>query len=202
MSKKGHGPKTGGEFDRNFTPRWAVDRLLEKWRPENPGGIWLEPGAGKGNIIRAVNRQMAVFWHAVELNGDFADDLRDAGANIVTIANFLTGMPKTLSDVTVALGNPPFTWCAEFLLQIWRLCPGAEVVLLLPLNFESSKDRHPIVSKRTPDRYVLPNRPSFTDDGQTDAQDYAWFRWLPRNRQKGRTTILNLTPLAERQACE
>jgi hypothetical protein len=46
----------------------------------------------------------------------------------------------------------------------------------------------------TPDMFVLPDRPSFREDGATDAQDYAWFRWGPYDNQLGVVTVLGLTP--------
>lgn len=47
------------------TPAWCVRRLLEGVNP--PGGLWLEPCAGDGAIIRAVEEMRAdVKWHAVE----------------------------------------------------------------------------------------------------------------------------------------
>lgn len=200
MSAKGRGPNTGGSLDQNFTPAWAVDRLLEAWTPNRPGGVWLEPGAGDGAIIQAAQRRRSQFWHAVEIEKRFVKNLWDAGAGIVTTANFLTGMPDRLSDVSVALGNPPFTWAAEFLVQCWTLCPEAEVVLLLPLNFLASDKRRDMLADRTPSLYVLPDRPSFTADGATDAQDYAWMRWGPNGDQpRGTVTILKSTPLAIRK---
>ncbi len=198
MSARGRGPKTGGQFDQNFTPSWAVDRLLEAWTPDAPDGVWLEPGAGDGAIIKAVQRKRSQFWHAVEIEKRFTKRLWDACAGIVTIANFLTGMPERLSDVSVVLGNPPFTWAMEFLEQAWKLCPAAEVVFLLPLNFLASGKRRDMMAAWTPSLYVLPDRPSFTDDGATDAQDYAWFRWRTVTSTPT-ITILESTPVDVRK---
>ncbi len=197
MSKKGHGPSEGGDFDHHVTPAWAVDRLLEVWKPK--GGIWVEPGAGSGAIIRAVSsHRNDITWHAIEIQRRFQKKLYSAGAAIVTIGNFITEMPPRLSDIAVVLGNPPFTWALQFIVQSRTLCPNAEICLLMSLNILASSKRRAFMSANTPDEMVLPDRPSFKQSGDTDAQDYAWFRWLPDNRQRGRITILGATPGLER----
>jgi len=50
--------------------------------------------------------------------------------------------------------------------------------MLLRLNFLASRKRHGWWNLHRPSAlFVLSQRPSFTEDGQTDATDYAWFYW-------------------------
>src|SRR5260370_30448823 len=55
------------ESDFYATPRWTVHRLLEVLHL--PGGNWLEPGAGEGDLIRAVAEtgRNDINWTALEL---------------------------------------------------------------------------------------------------------------------------------------
>jgi hypothetical protein len=50
---------------------------------------------------------------------------------------------------------------------------------------------------RTPDVYVLPNRPSFTG-GSTDSIEYAWFVWRTRAARSGTIRVLAETGREER----
>ena len=62
--------KEENEFEYLPTPSFVVDRLIEE--VELPGGIWLEPSAGNGNIIKAVNaKRKDVVWHACEIQDKF-----------------------------------------------------------------------------------------------------------------------------------
>jgi hypothetical protein len=193
MSAKGRGEKVVGKFGHVSTPAWTVDRLFEKWKPLNPGGVWLEPGAGTGAIIQAARHHVSPVWHAVERQARFKDQLYAAGADIVSIADYLKwSMP--LTDVTTVLGNPDFEIAEETQRKFRELCPAAEIVLLLRVNFMASEERWEFFADKEPDLFVLPNRPSFMESGDTDATEYAWFRWGPYDEQEGWITMLNLTP--------
>jgi len=198
MSKKGHGPATGGALEQNFTPRWCVDRLLEVWTPPK-AGVFLEAGAGDGAIIRAVSRRVAAFWHAIEIDGRYKTALYNAGAGIVTIGDYLRTTPTNVAETTLSMGNHPFSLAQAFIEHTMKVYPHAEIVQLMRLDFLATVDRHPLVSGRPPDMFVLPNRPSFTADGGTDAQEYAWFRWLPGMKQNGTVRVLQLTSIEERK---
>lgn len=69
MSAKGRGVEveTGEEF--NPTPREAIVPLLETPLVTLPGGIWIEPCAGTGRIVRTVNEyRQDVRWRLFELD--------------------------------------------------------------------------------------------------------------------------------------
>lgn len=72
--------------------------------------------------------------------------------------------------------NPPFSLALEFCDHAVRHAP--HVFMLLRLNFLASQKRRHWWNIHKPDAlFVLSERPSFTDDGKTDATDYAWFYW-------------------------
>lgn len=81
MSATGRGKRLGGPEDFYATPKWCVDRLLDEWDP--PGGTWVEPGAGSGSIIRAVNgRRHDVHWNAFEVRPEETETLTATGASV------------------------------------------------------------------------------------------------------------------------
>lgn len=181
------------------TPSWCVRRLLERvWLPN---GSWLEPSAGKGALIKAVNEQRTSppDWTACELNHGFKSDL----LRYVEGPQLHMGVDYTDGDFggcefDCIIGNPPFSLAEEF---VWQsLSKAAFVVMLLRLNFLESQERSALFATSMPDVYVLPNRPSFTGGGKTDRTAYAWYVWPPdRNRRHARLEILGETSIEERR---
>lgn len=201
MSAKGRGPSVGGPEDYYTTPSWAVRRLLDVWSPVD-GGLWLEPAAGNGAIIRAVNAvRQDVSWLACELREEERDALAAVDYCRVEISNFLVDDPFgwARDEVTVVLGNPPYSRAFEFLLRTREMFPRAEIVFLLRQAFTASQDRHAFMSTHVPDKDEVPDRISFTGDG-ADSADYAWMHWpVGWERPEGRLRILARTPLEERK---
>lgn len=197
MSATGRGGVRVAE-DFYPTPRWCVDRILEA--VDLPGGAWLEPSAGDGAIVRAVNAGRAdVTWSAVELRPECYSPLLEAVGQYgaVVIADFIRS-PPPLVLYNVAILNPPFTYAMEFITACLAL--AGWVVVLERLNWLEGEDRNEWLRAHVPDVYVLPNRPSFTGDG-TDSNAYAWFIWPPdgHNRTAGKLNVLRSTPLNERR---
>jgi hypothetical protein len=192
VSAKGRKKKSGEatetpEHEFYPTPAWCTQRLLQ--HVELPGGEWLEPSAGDGAIIRAVNAAREdVWWDATELRAEALPFLESTRAH-VTICDFLRLAHDTHVGYHVALGNPPFSLAAQFVLE--SLKRAEQVVMLLRLNFlGSSNDRRNLFEQAgMPDVYVLPERPSFTGNG-TDACEYAWMRWIRGRKQKSEVRIL------------
>ena len=192
MSATGRGA-VRRESDYYPTPAWCVHRLLEAL--DLPGGRWLEPSAGDGAIIRAVNtKREGVKWTAVEVRPECSAQLLDLADH--AIADFL-GASLGLGHFDVAILNPPFSDAMAF---IDRCKPMATWVCALErLNFLEGDARNASLRSDAPDVFVLPNRPSFTGEG-TDSIAYAWFVWGPeRNRRESRIVLLPLTPAAERK---
>lgn len=177
--------------DAYYTPAWCVERLLERVRL--PGGRWLDPAAGEGAIVRAVNAlRTDVRWSAVELREECAPPLRAlVGPGSMHIANFLE-LGLSLASERVIITNPPYSLAREFVEAC--LPSGAFVVMLLRLNWLGTAERAEWLRGRIPDVYVLPDRPSFVAGG-TDATEYAWMVWPPfGERRDGRLEILATTP--------
>jgi hypothetical protein len=187
---------TRNDNDLYETPGWCVDRLMEKITL--PGGNWLEPGSGSGNIIRAVNtHRQDIRWTAVEKYVLRPERLQAAVGpqGVIEHHSFLEWQP--FGRYRVAMGNPPYSRAMEFILRS-RLAAD-HVVMLLRLNFLGSEARQDFLQRCPPDIYVLPNRPSFTG-GKTDSTEYAWFHWPPQDRPAGLIQVLNTTPKKERCA--
>jgi hypothetical protein len=161
-----------------------------------PGGKWLEPAAGSGALVRGVldNRDCAdIGWTLCEARGgelcmngallSYLISQNFAGETTlddVQIGDFLTlpsfdeviGQSKRFD---VCIGNPPYSLAQEFAER--AIGCSRVVAFLLRLNFLGSQKRAAWLRKHTPSVYVLPRRPSFTDDNKTDACEYAWFLW-------------------------
>jgi hypothetical protein len=210
------------EADNYPTPAWLVDRLLEAC--PLPGGRWLEPSAGDGAIIRAVNaRRQDVRWTAVELR-DCAQALRCASVDQTGKTNprdykpsiihsphdFLkwlpagimrTGSAGEVRAFAVCLMNPPYSLAAEF---IERALYIADVVAApLRLNFLGSEARAEWFENVVgmPDVFVSPNRPDFSGQGG-DSCEYAWMVWTAARKFDAPATVrlLATTPRAVRVA--
>lgn len=184
VSSTGRGPRLGGPDDFFQTPAWCVDRLLEAWHP--PGGFWLDPGAGEGAIMRAVDaRRDDVTWVAVESRAQRLPVL-SAITKYVEIADFLAcRLPEQATPIAAVLANPPFNQAFDFVRRAREIAPEAQVCMLLRIAFLATETRAAFMRENPPDVYVLPNRPSFTPDGKTDSADYAWFCWRPGARIGG-----------------
>jgi hypothetical protein len=183
--------------DGYATPGWCVDRLLE--RVAMPGGHWLEPCAGHGAIIEHVaKRRTDVEWSAIEIRSQYEARLRSHELRACRIGNFLELEPDGFFPrYDVVLTNPPYFYAKQFVERARRM--SRIVVMLLRVNFLEGEKRRPWLAEHMPDVYVLPNRPSFTDDNATDATAYAWMIWEEGKRAYGRIEVLASTPHAERK---
>lgn len=205
--------KRGGQrspADNYPTPAWCPARFLEVFVPRYPSvnhGLWLEPGAGEGNMIYGIQeyfrsaRQQLPTFDAAELREECRPHLEALGVRQIGIGDFfVNGPPDPEAQYEVIITNPPFSLAREFILR--GLASNTRfVVMLLRLNYVGSARRHPFFRKYAPDLYVLPDRPSFKGTGETDSIEYAWFVWDKDNleRSSGSYELLNLTPKDERK---
>ncbi len=198
--------KRGGKrSDADFypTPRWVVDRLLDrKILPDT--GSWLEAGAGNGDIIEAVNKHPhyagRIDWTAAELRETCAPKLEALTGKLPIIGDFTAMPPAKRFDVCIA--NPPFAVASEFLHTARQ--QSKLVCFLLRLNFLQSTSRAAWLCSDVPDVFLIPDRPSFTGDGKTDSVAYAWMIWEgyghPLQKfSRGWFQILDTTPLRVRR---
>lgn len=194
------------DADNYPTPNWCVHRLLEDEyaKPFLPAGRWLEPGAGDGAIVRAVREvRDDIQWTALEYREECRTSLMEAvgPTGLVIIEDYLSPPPDSqLGTYDVASGNPPYRLAGEFVER--SLMISEIVVLLLRVNYLASGLRNSFMRSRTPDVYVLPNRPSFRGTG-TDSPEYAWFMWAQQKSETiGRLRVLATTPKEIRKAAK
>ena len=192
------------EHDFYPTPRWCVERLLERvpivwWG----ASTMLEPAAGNGALVNAVNDFTAgPTWDVYEIREECRKDLFECeGVNSIHTTDWLEADIPDDVEYSAIITNPPYSLAEQF---VWRALqwPACRVLMLLRLNFLGSAKRHKLFGQYMPNVYVLPNRPSFTADGRTDATEYAWFEWFPLLRggraRTGCVEVLNTTPRGER----
>lgn len=173
------------------TPPWCVRRLLDA--VDLRGGRWLEPTAGRGDLMAAVRAgRDDISWTGVELHAARAKQLA-AIANVVVVGDIRKVDLEPHYDV--ALSNPPFSIWQDV---VARVMPVAEtVVMLLRLDVLGSAERATWWHEHPADVFVMPDRPSFTGDGGNDSNYYAWFVWR-RGARAGRIRVLPVTCLSER----
>lgn len=185
MSKTRKGNRKSGA-DNYPTPVWPIERFLEEW-PDllEVGKKWLEPCIGDGVIVDVVNRfKGGVEWTACDIR-DVRPALRKRGfAGELFIGDFFEldrFNPEThRKEFDVAILNPPFRLGMEFIKACLRMCHVT--VLLQRINYCGSANRNGFFRKSTPDLYVIPDRISFTGDGQADSLEHAWHVWGPHPR--------------------
>lgn len=188
--------------DDNYpTPPWCTRRLLEG--VSLPGGLYLEPAAGDGAIIREAQRLRSdISWSAVELREVCREPLgRIVHPQAVVIGDFValgkawaTHLPAGQKPYTGVVTNPPYALAEQFVEVSLKI--AHVVVMLLRINFLGSERRYELLRQHPPDVYVLPNRPCFVD-GRSDATEYAWFVWGAG--RGGHLSILPLTSAEERR---
>ena len=136
------------------TPEAAFRPLLP-YLARLGGKIW-EPACGDSRLVK---------WMQ-----EFGFDA--AGSDLNAGYDFLKDGDRHETILT----NPPFSLAMEFCDHARQHAPN--VFMLLRLNFLASRKRRDWWRRNPPAAlFVLSERPSFTEDGQTDATDYAWFFW-------------------------
>lgn len=206
-------------FDDYPTPAYCVYRLLDVLKEERairfeptPNGDatrrprWLEPCAGQGNLITAVDLWHAArdlarpAWTAVDIQEKHRADLAPL-AQLVEIGDFAKPDGPPLARATalpydVVITNPPYSLAEQVLTRALQF--GNVVVLLLRLPFLASAARQDLLARKMPNVYVLPDRPKFAHDA-TDNADYGWMLWRAASSNiAGRARRLALTPYETR----
>lgn len=199
-AKNRSGKDSSYDLDDYPTPAWCVHRLLDK--VQFKGNFWLEPCAGDGSLIRAINSHWSVagvHWHANEIQERYAAALK-ATRSVQNV--FQTDIREWTDEgpkFDVFITNPPFSLAEDVLHAGFRV--ARTVVLLLRINFFGSKHRHGWLSRTMPKlTCVLPDRPAFrvsknTGKLGTDATEYAWFVWEApwAGRTRGEIMLLDRT---------
>ena len=216
VSAKGRGSEVI-PLENYPTSAWATQRYVEHaLRQGHPLlGHLLEPMAGEGAIIRAVNACVPFrpSWTAIEIRGEelpllFASGVQHA-YTLDTFAYLDSLTSEKWFDHTIT--NPAFSKAFKLLLALWE--KSTWITLLLRLNWlEGGKDemtgreRSEWLRTNMPDVAILPNRPPFSVNQKgkpgTDATSYAWMTWGPHSRgaTEGKVTLLQRTPDEVRRA--
>ncbi|MHA1813370.1 MAG: hypothetical protein ACTSYX_08045 [Candidatus Thorarchaeota archaeon] len=208
---------TRAKNDYYPTPAWCVHRLLDYLHkhqilnlfPTVKGEIWYEPCAGEGSIIKAAdhwllkNGQDLPVWYA----NDIDEMHRAALSKLVepegaTIGDCVDNIAFETGACDVIITNPPFCQAQDIIEFHSDWGAASHAFYLLRLNFLASKERHDFFTESLCEVFRLPNRPSFTSDGHTDMQEYAWFYFgdALRTEMYGQIHFLDLTPLEVRRA--
>lgn len=187
--------KPSAALEPYYTPAWVVDQALQHVVPRIcpiPARI-LEPGAGNGAFVRAL-RQRYYGSHITAL--DIVDTHVWPDATESIHADFLT---FELSRYDLAIGNPPFSLAQQFISRCLQC--SSSTVMLLRQGFLSSAKRNPFWRLHAPsDIFILPDRPSFTQDGQGDSADYCFACWgRPADDGVARLHWLPTVPVAQRR---
>ncbi len=138
----------------------------------------LEPGCGEtvpfgraalnlGYEVDAVEKRALEYPEIEESLTIFCDDfVRDVDLRVIPFDLIAT--------------NPPFSQAESFIRRSLELLkPYGVAVFLLRLEFLSSLKRRALYRDRPPaEVHVLQRRPSFSKDGKTDAQEYAFYVWM------------------------
>jgi len=186
-------------FDAYPTPTpfaEGMTRRVAEILPYPPAMI-VEPSAGVGVFVRAARTA----WPtapviAVEIQGECAPKLYEAGASIVSIGNWTdvteAVQRQTLPAPWLILGNPPYLEAAEHVEAALRIMQHGEwLAFLLRINFFGSNGRRAFwARKKDRLRYLIPftQRPKFRNN-KSDATEYGCFIW-----QKGWTGNAEILP--------
>jgi SAM-dependent methyltransferase len=162
----------------------------------------LDAGCGTGAILRAVGEALSEeslligvdkSVHRVRQANEYEPypdrdhfyelfdffDVGKGGADTLVLPDDSdpTGEGVCMADLPfdLVIANPPYSETEAFVSH--ALTIGTTVCFLLRLNWLASKKRAAFHRAHPADVFVLPKRPSFTEDSRTDATEYAWFVW-------------------------
>lgn len=157
------------------------------------GSFWIEkPGATRSLGMPGPSRGMPFLLMGVEQSEERVrqanefepypdrDDLCFAHGDFFSLRGWIDDEPSFCDrrgnqNFSLVISNPPYGDAEKFVEHALKI--GTEVCFLLRLNWLASKKRAAFHRAHPSDVFVLPKRPSFTDDGRTDATEYAWFVW-------------------------
>jgi len=197
--------KEGNERDPHDyypTPPWCVHRLLEKI-DLNANGVWLEPAAGNGALVKATNnwfdttgKPTPATWITNEIRQEESADYHRDFTALSTLKLFQE------KEIDVFITNPPFALADIFLEHALRLRNASGeppiIVMLLRLQWMATRGRAALMQQHTPTLAVLPDRPNFTTTGNGDMCEYAWHIW-EHPKHKASTIMLNTTEVRQRR---
>ncbi len=155
---------------------------LFKYHKIKEGNV-LEPSAGNGNFVKVINDKSNNRITALEIRKEEYDNLNQY-ADEVIIDDFLKWKPN--KKYKTIIGNPPYTYALEFIEKCFEISDhDTEIVMLLRTAFLESKKRYDFWQRHPVSKlYVLSQRPSFLQNGKSDATSYSWFIWDGSKKQE------------------
>ena len=121
------------EQDFYPTPDETIEAFLDVFEIRGGGISILEPGAGDGNIVRALRRHGFFDIDAIEIRPEERKKL-EAICSQVEIGDFLDMDIQKKYDLII--GNPPFSLALEFIQRAFQVVkPGGKVIFLLRTAF-------------------------------------------------------------------
>lgn len=163
--------------DHYPTDDGVCDAALAHFAEGYPPSRVLDPGAGAGPWGRAVRRYYPTARPYIIGVDRFATE-HAPGYDAWAVADYCTWRPSERFDLIC--GNPPYSLAEAFIRHSYDLlAPGGVLIFLLRLAFLEGQQRGASLWHELPPSHVgvLSRRPSFTDNGKTDATAYAFFRW-------------------------
>lgn len=158
------------------TSDWITKAILPCLKKPIYKPVVFDPCAGDGAIYKAVSE----VWTDSKFVGVEIDSCRKSFSN--PDYNTILGDYLKIDDLSqlaykpdILITNPPYSLAQEFIEKSLKLLPDAEIAMLLRLNFLGSKKRKEFNKDYPCNIYVSPRRPGFTNNGKTDATEYAWF---------------------------
>lgn len=158
--------------DVYYTPGSAIASLLDGDRAPPRDLPVIEPCAGRGDIVRALQGRGYTVDAAYEIREEEHEPLRELlGPRVMICDALLRSRPHLRAIVT----NPPFSIGHEFWVWSSRALYAA---FLVRLNVLGSNTWAWAWSARRPTFLrTLKQRPSFRADGATDGAEYGWLGW-------------------------
>lgn len=116
-------------FNKDFfpTPKEVIEQMMTGTDIVNQ--VFLEPGAGKGNIVDYLQANGAKEVIACEVNDDLAK-IVSAKCRLIE-KDFLTVRSENISHVDCIVMNPPFSADEDHILHAWDIAPGGCTIISL-----------------------------------------------------------------------
>lgn len=189
----GEAPPEADALERCYTPDLLAVALVRAILPTLfPEPSWwphlrvLESGCGGGAFVRAF-QDVQVTVDGLDIDPRAAG-LRDViqGGGVASVRSFLD-VPGNLPSgypYHLVMGNPPFSLAEAFVRHALTLAPF--VCYVLPTTFMGSATRRRFFLDHPPiaDNVVL-ERPTFREDGRTDATTYHGLVWARASLARG-----------------
>lgn len=201
MSKRVRQSRQSGGAQSDYqTPRWAIDRYLET-EPEflEDAKHIVEPNAGEGRIVGALQDYGydATIW-SFEIQKKYEAGLKALSAGPVFIGDCFDLVDEVPDEEGIVLiTNPAFPISFDLMRAYWGVVD--HIVFLHRISFLGTQKRYSWFKDHTPHVSMLPDRPSFTADGNNDQEYYAWMHWDTSKEQAENGIVLLRDRSAERR---